>query len=46
MLEDVAKRGGSFIGLNPIMRSIRQIRKVPARIARLLAVAECDLYRR
>ncbi|XNM45649.1 4-alpha-glucanotransferase [Escherichia coli] len=30
MLVDVAKRGGSFIGLNPIMRSIRQIRRVPA----------------
>ncbi len=37
MLVDVAKRGGSFIGLNPIHASIRQIRKVPARIARLLA---------
>ncbi len=46
MLVDVAKRGGSFIGLNPIMRSIRQIRRVPAHTARLLAVAECDLYRR
>ncbi|STM17428.1 4-alpha-glucanotransferase [Escherichia coli] len=38
MLVDVAKRGGSFIGLNPIMRSIRQIRRVPAHTARLLAV--------
>ena len=33
MLTDVAKRGGAFIGLNPIHASTRQTRRAPARTA-------------